>query len=38
MQGSVFKGCDAQDCTLQENDRLLLLGERANLRRFADTV
>jgi len=37
-QGSVFKGSDAQDSTLQENDRLLLLGERANLRRFADTV
>lgn len=38
MQGSLFKGCDAQDCLLKENDLLLLLGERANLRRFADTV
>lgn len=35
MEGSEFKG---SDCVLSENDRLLILGQRSNLRRFADTV
>lgn len=38
MQGSDYKGSDASDCTLETDDRLLLLGERGNLRRFADSV
>lgn len=38
MRGTNYKGDDATDCALQENDRLLLLGERTNLRRFADGV
>lgn len=38
MQGTDYKGDGTLDCVLAENDRLLLLGERANLRRFADAV
>ncbi len=38
MQGTAFKGDGSHDCALQENDLLLLLGERSNLRRFADHV
>ena len=38
MHGSEFKGDQNHDCTLAEDDRLMLLGQRANLRRFADTV
>ncbi|WP_108483663.1 potassium channel family protein [Oceaniglobus ichthyenteri] len=38
MQGSQFKGRDGDDATLEQNDRLMILGERTNLRRFADTV
>lgn len=38
MHGTDYKGDGSLDCVLAENDRLLLLGERMNLRRFADTV
>jgi trk system potassium uptake protein TrkA len=38
MSGTEYKGDGAHDCTLAEDDRLLLLGERAALRRFADGV
>ncbi len=38
MHGSEFKGDGHSDCTLAEDDRLLLLGQRADLRRFTDTV
>ena len=38
MHGTRYKGDNAADCMLAENDRLLLLGERPNLRRFADSV
>lgn len=38
MEGSVFKGSDSADCALKTEDRLIILGERPELRRFADTV
>ncbi|WP_226780200.1 potassium channel family protein [Oceaniglobus trochenteri] len=38
MQGSTYKGSEHADCTLEENDRLMILGQRSNLRQFADTV
>lgn len=38
MRGSVYKGDGDDDCTLDEDDRLMLLGQRNDLRRFADTV
>ena len=38
MKGTEFKGDAASDCALAEDDRLLLLGERAALRRFADSI
>ena len=38
MAGSTFKGADGSNCRLEDNDRLLLLGKRADLRRFADSV
>ncbi len=38
MEGPTFKGGDEGNCRLAENDRLLILGKRADLRRFADGV
>jgi trk system potassium uptake protein TrkA len=38
MKGTEYKGDATSDCTLAEDDRLLLLGDRASLRRFADSV
>ena len=38
MKGTEYKGDAANDCALAEDDRLLLLGERAALRRFADSI
>ena len=38
MKGTEYKGDGSHDCVLEENDRLLLLGERTALRHFADTV
>jgi trk system potassium uptake protein TrkA len=38
MGGTEFKGGDGARCALAEDDRLILLGRRADLRRFADTV
>ena len=38
MRGSEFIGSDALSCQLHEEDRLLLLGKRADLREFAGTL
>ncbi|MHA6346036.1 potassium channel family protein [Roseivivax sp. CAU 1761] len=38
MRGSEFVGQDGQDCVFQQGDLLLLLGERVELRRFAETL
>lgn len=38
MHGTEYKGSGSSDCELQQDDRLLILGQRSNLRRFADSV
>lgn len=38
MRGTEWLGCDGSDCTLQKDDLLLLLGQRANLRSFAASL
>lgn len=38
MHGTEYKGSDARDCRLEQDDRLLILGQRNDLRRFADSV
>ncbi|MGB3627436.1 MAG: TrkA family potassium uptake protein, partial [Henriciella sp.] len=38
MHGSQHKGSDHEPCTLEQDDRLLILGQRSDLRRFADSV
>jgi trk system potassium uptake protein TrkA len=38
MRGSEFMGHDGTDCTLQEDDLLLLLGARQDLRDFAGSL
>ncbi|MDT0681872.1 TrkA family potassium uptake protein [Roseicyclus sp. F158] len=38
MHGSEIKALQGQPCTLSEGDRLILLGKRANLRAFAETI
>lgn len=38
MRGSDFLGHDGTDCELHENDLLLLLGERRDLREFAGSL
>ena len=38
MEGTQFKGSDGAACTLKEDDRLIILGQRSDLRRFADEV
>ncbi|NSX54441.1 potassium channel family protein [Parasulfitobacter algicola] len=38
MKGSEYKGSDYASCDLEEGDRLLILGERSNLRRFTDSI
>ena len=38
MRGTEFIGQDGSSCTLQSDDRLLLLGQRSDLRAFASTL
>jgi trk system potassium uptake protein TrkA len=38
MRGTEWLGCDGNDCTLQKDDLLLLLGQRLNLRSFAASL
>lgn len=38
MRGTEWLGCDGDDCTLQKDDLLLLLGQRPNLRSFAASL
>lgn len=38
MRGGAFLGCDGDDIALQPDDKLLLLGRRANLRSFGDSL
>ncbi|MDO5757370.1 MAG: TrkA family potassium uptake protein [Rhodobacterales bacterium] len=38
MRGTEWLGCDGEDVTLQKDDLLLLLGQRANLRSFAASL
>lgn len=38
MRGTAFIDCDGGAAQLKTDDRLLLLGRRANLRRFADEI
>lgn len=38
MEGTRYKGSDTTECTLKEADRLVILGQRSDLRRFADSV
>jgi trk system potassium uptake protein TrkA len=38
MRGTDFIGRDGESCTLQGDDRLLLLGQRKDLRAFASTL
>ncbi|MDW4497247.1 TrkA family potassium uptake protein [Sulfitobacter sp. D35] len=38
MRGTEYLGRDGQDCTLQKNDLLLLLGQRNDLRNFAASL
>ncbi|ETX27925.1 potassium channel family protein [Roseivivax isoporae] len=38
MRGTEFLGMDGQGCTFQSDDLLLLLGKRADLRRFASSL
>lgn len=38
MRGSEFLGQDGDDCTLKEDDQILLLGARRNLREFAASL
>ncbi len=38
MRGTEWLGCDGEDCTLQMDDLLLLLGQRSNLRSFAASL
>ncbi|MFN3525812.1 MAG: potassium channel family protein [Paracoccus sp. (in: a-proteobacteria)] len=38
MRGSDFRPCDTQDLVLAEDDKLILLGKRPELRRFGDAL
>ena len=38
MHGTEYKGSDGSDCVLEQDDRLMILGQRGDLRRFADSV
>ncbi|XDA97004.1 TrkA family potassium uptake protein [Sulfitobacter sp. LCG007] len=38
MRGTEYLGRDGQDCTLQKDDLLLLLGQRTDLRNFAASL
>jgi len=38
MRGTGFHTCDSRDLALEEDDKLILLGKRPDLRRFGDTL
>ena len=38
MRGSEFHSCDRRDLVLEVDDKLILLGKRAELRRFGDVL
>lgn len=38
MRGSEYRACDAADLVLEEDDKLILLGKRPELRRFGDAL
>ncbi|EDM33002.1 TrkA [Roseovarius sp. TM1035] len=38
MRGTEFRPCDAPDLVLEEDDKLILLGKRPELRRFGDAL
>ena len=38
MRGTEYIGRDGQDCTLQRDDLLILLGQRTDLRNFAASL
>lgn len=38
MRGSEYRACDATDLILEEDDKLILLGKRPELRRFGDAL
>ena len=38
MRGTEFRSCAVQDLTLQQDDKLIILGKRPELRRFGDSL
>ncbi len=38
MRGTEFRTCDAPDLVLEQDDKLILLGKRPELRRFGDAL
>jgi trk system potassium uptake protein len=38
MRGTEFRDCDTPNLALQEDDKLILLGKRPELRRFGDAL
>ncbi len=38
MRGTEFRDCDTPNLTLEEDDKLILLGKRPELRRFGDAL
>jgi trk system potassium uptake protein TrkA len=36
MRSTEFRSCDTPDLVLEEDDKLILLGKRTDLRRFGD--
>lgn len=38
MRGAEYRTCDSSDLTLEQNDKLILLGKRPELRRFGDAL
>lgn len=38
MRGTEFRSCDTPDLVLEEDDKLILLGKRPELRRFGDAL
>ncbi|MFC7705080.1 potassium channel family protein [Plastorhodobacter daqingensis] len=38
MRGTEYRACDAADLVLEEDDKLILLGKRPELRRFGDAL
>lgn len=38
MRGTAFHACDTRDLVLEQDDKLILLGKRPDLRRFGDAL